>query len=132
MALPNLEKITTNPAADTTITYVADEDMIVHSLAFSLVTSATAATRRVLVLADDGADTFFRTAAKATQIASLVYQYSAFDGSQGGAVVGDIEVTLDWPENGLSLRKNDRLLIEVIYLQAGDDLSAATLRVERP
>ncbi len=131
--IATLEKQSSDPAAGVEISFTADEDLIVHSLAFTLLTDATVANRFVSLVADDGAasgaDIFFRSEVSSALAASLQARYSAFSGSQksGSAYWTPL---FTWPAGGLRLRKNDRLRTITEALQAGDNFSAVVFQVE--
>ncbi len=128
MARYNVEKVSADPAAGGEIVYTADENVIVHACAFTLVTNATVASRIVNLVADDGADVFFSVPA-ITHVASETRRYSAFAGANNRS---NVNVTLELPSTGLRLRKGDRLRTLTTALQAGDDFGPMTLQAERP
>lgn len=125
--LANLEKISADPAAGSEIIFTADEDMIVHSLVFQLITDATVANRTPTILADDGNDVFFRASA-GVQTASVAQTYCAFAGS---AFQAASTVLFAFPATGLRLRKGDRLRTSTNTLQAGDNYGPMVMQVER-
>lgn len=125
-----LEKISADPAANNELIFTADENMIVRSLAFQLATDATAANRRVELVADDGADVFFRSPAISDQAASLTHDYSAWSGSPQMAVQ-DLTHLIGFPEGGIFLPKNGRIRTITTNRQAGDNFGPMTLNVER-
>jgi hypothetical protein len=128
---PILEKQSADPAAGQEFIFTADEDMIVWSLSFTFVTSATVATRIVTLKADDGADIYFRgVMAAAGQTASLTVGYSGWSGS-GATAVAQSAYTIQWPVTGLRMRKGDRLQSLTQAIDAGDNFSAVVLEVER-
>lgn len=128
MPFANLEKTSADPAAGGEIEFTADEDMIVHSCYFEMVTSAVAANRVVTLAADDGTDIFFRSRGGTNHPASNTRIYSAF----GGAPTGENGmVNLALPAGGLRLRKGDRLRTITQLKDVGDNFGAMTLQVER-
>lgn len=123
--LPEIVKVAADPAAGGEILFTADEDMIVHSVYFSLTTSAVVANRTVMLLADDGTSTFFKSQASSSQAAGLTFNYCAFE----GAPASGLNVAL--PSGGLRLRKGDRLLTSTLSKDAGDDYGVMRLQIER-
>jgi hypothetical protein len=128
---PILEKQSADPAAGQEFSFTADEDMIVWSLAFTLVTSAAAPVRIITLKADDGTDVYFRGVfAAAGQAANLTVNYSAWSGA-GTSGVSINAWTGQLPAGGLHMRKGDRLQSFTQALDAGDNFSAVVLEVER-
>lgn len=129
MQFPEIVKVSADPAAGGEIVYVADEDCIVHSVIFQLVTNATVVNRRVSLVADDGSTVFWRQATNYDQTASLTNVYCAFEGGALGS--GGGSTTFMIPTGGLRLRKGDRLSTLTSNLNAGDNYGALVLQVER-
>lgn len=121
-------KLTANPAAGNEILYTADEDMIVHSVMFTLVTSAVVANRFVALVADDGVNQYFRSADPTARAASTSNQYCFFEGASGNT----LSLGFALPAQGLRLRKGDRLGTSTSAKDVGDDYTAAVAQVERP
>lgn len=130
MSFPIMEKVSADPAANNEIVYTADENMIVKSVAFTLVSDATAANRTVTLIADDGTDIFFRTTGGSPQAASETWTYGAYQGCSRESV-GVFHLNLGFPEGGLYLPAGSRLRTNTINRQAGDNYSAMILQVER-
>lgn len=124
------EVITADPAAGADVSYTADDDMIVYSFVVPFVTSAVVANRRVRVVADDGADVFFRSPAVTTQAASLTRVYSGVTGSAPSADL-DPDIVVGFPPEGLRLRKGDRFIVTAQNKDAGDNFGACVLHAER-
>lgn len=126
-------KQSADPAAGAEITFVADEDIIVHSVYVTLVTSATVANRRVHLIADDGANgannIFWRQPATVDITASLTEPITAFEGATSTAAAGVLVLTL--PVGGLRMRRNDRLRTLTTGIDVGDNYGAMNLWVER-
>jgi hypothetical protein len=129
--LGEVEIVTVNPAAGSDVVYVADADMLVHSIKFVLTTSAVAATRQPYVSVDDGTTEFFRIiGGGVSQVASTTNTYSCIEGRSDGIPAG-IWPQLGLPPNGIRLRKGDRIVIGTFFKDAGDDFTSAVLQVER-
>lgn len=118
-----------DPAAGGEIVFTAPEDMIVHSIRFSLVTNATVANRVVALVADDGTNEFFRSIATATHPQSQNSQYSAYEGAVPTTFGGLYVLAL--PDGGLQLRKGDRLRTSTTLIDPGDDFGLMRLQAER-
>jgi hypothetical protein len=132
MALvPEIIKASADPAAGGEIVYTADEDMTIHSLTFTLTTSAIVNNRIVTLRADDGnpANTFFWVSSPANHAASTTLPYSAVEGVPTATITGLILIAL--PALGLKLRKGDRLRTVTTLLDVGDNYTAMTIQAER-
>jgi len=119
------------PAAQTewSITVPGQGLWRVISLHFSLVTDGTASNRTVGLFADDGTDTYFRTAAASVQTASLTWSYSAFQGAGQSDNTGN-QNYMPLPGDGLWLQPGWRLRSSTDNFQATDRYSAINLLVE--
>jgi hypothetical protein len=130
--VPEIIKVSVDPAAGGELSYTADEDMTIHSFKFALVTSAVVANRQVILVADDGnaANRFWMTASSYLQPASSGnVNYVAFEGVVNVQNVG--VVTMPLPTLGLKLRKGDRLQTVTVNLDAGDNYTSAWIQAER-
>lgn len=120
----------TDPAAGVEIseTVPTNARWRLHALYVQFVTSATAATRRVHIMLDDGATTFWDSPSSATQTASQTLRYSA---GNIGAIIGsndsEMQILLPTP---IPLFAGYRIQTETASLQAGDNYGAPQLLVE--
>lgn len=109
--------------AELSITVPGQETWIVESLAFRLVTDATAATRVVTVNVDDGSDNYLFTGANAAHGASSTFDYCAFRGSSSVHNASGVAL-IPWPESGLVLPPGHRIQTNTGSIQVGDQFSA--------
>lgn len=99
-----------------------------HAFRASLVTSATAATRRVHLVIDDGTTTLLDLPAADTQAASLARNYDAAPfGYAPAAIVSEIYIPTPGP---LKLLAGWRVRTATDSFQAGDNFGAPQLLVE--
>ncbi|MBM7788857.1 hypothetical protein [Tenggerimyces flavus] len=115
---------TVDPAAGvemTVFTVPAGQVWELQTLRFALVTSATAATRRVHLVFDDGTNILARFAVLSTQIASLTYNYT-FARDVDNATETGLEVVTRLPRLLLPTGFRVRTITE--NLQVGDNFSA--------
>ena len=120
-----------NPAAgaEVSVTVPTGEIWRLLSVRLTLVTSATAATRRVILLADNGAATIWAAPAGNTQAASLTNNYS-FTSGLSGNLSGTAEFAVGvgedlWLPSGYRIRTNTE------NIQTGDDYAAPVLHIIR-
>jgi len=104
-----------------------------RTVSFTLTTSATVATRRVLWQVTDGTNLIWQASSQATQAASLVYtyQFGTAWGPEEAAVLplgANSIITDSIPD--LLLRPGYIIQTAVASLQAGDQLSASLYSVE--
>ncbi|GIV04115.1 MAG: hypothetical protein KatS3mg015_2945 [Fimbriimonadales bacterium] len=120
----------TNPSAgsEATVTIPAGSVRRIVSVQFTLVTSATAANRRVVVIVDDGTNELFRVASPTDQTASITGRYSFVPGLGGSpsyqAVAASNNVCILPGPPGLALLPGYRIRTTTNNLQAGDDYAA--------
>lgn len=98
-----------------------------RGMILTLVTDATAATRRVHVTLDDGTTVFYRRAANASQAASLTQNYVLAVGEQESAV-RDTWTTDPLPE--IDLPAGARIKTVTTNKQAGDNYGVTQYYVE--
>lgn len=120
--------ITPDPAAGAELVYTATSDLLIYALYGTLVTSATVANRRVHLVADDGANIYFRSPSGTDITASLTEPISAFSTATVAANGGVITVPL--PGLGLRLPTGYRLRTITTGLDATDNYSAFNLLAE--
>ncbi len=119
----------TNPAAGSEIseTVPANAVWMVGGIYASLVTDANAANRRVHVLVDDGATTFYRSVSASVQAESLTHYYSI--GPHGiTAAVADTVHWIPLPP-GMVLSAGSRIQTSTALIEAGDNWGAPQLSV---
>jgi hypothetical protein len=132
--MARLETITgSDPAAGAEVAYTVPAAVTLKLIAvrFSLVTSATAATRTVQLIIDDGTDVLWRRISPATQTASLTRQYlfladltvedSAFDAN------GDVKLFLP----SLPIDSGWRIRTLTSNIQSGDNFGAPMIHAMR-
>lgn len=95
----------------------------VMSLAFTFVTSAVVANRRVSLLADDQTDVWFAAVSTVDLTATSTTRLSAYQGAAATGVAGSI-VTVALPQDGLLLMPGYRLRSSTAGIDAGDQYSA--------
>lgn len=115
-----------NAGNDLVITPDTAGTWLVRSIALTFVTDATVGTRSVILAADNGSTTWFRSAPGATQAATLTRLYGGFSGSAGAPAQGSV-VPFALPTDGLWLPQGHRLVTAVENIFAGDQISAVTL-----
>lgn len=116
----------TNPAANAELsqTVPAGEVWKVQAIRFTLVTSATVATRTVNLTIDDGTNQVWRSIAPATQTASLTRQYlwmAGITSDAGFDANNDIKLAL--PVN-FPMAAGWRIRTQTTNLSSGDDFGA--------
>jgi len=116
-----------NPAAgaDWLFTIPAGLKYFLKSVYFTLVTSATVATRSALLIIDDGANRLFRGDVNLTQAASLTQIYSGGSGLIGqtaGILTGTVAMPTDMP-----LLAGWRVGTSTVNIQAADQYSTIRL-----
>lgn len=104
-------------------------DWLVRKLVLTLATSATVATRAMVIKATDGSDTYFLTASDTTQAASLTQQFTAFEGNANFTGAGTV-FSIGWPTHGLYLPQGYTLQSQIGNIQAADQISSVRLWVE--
>jgi hypothetical protein len=116
-----------NPAAgaDWVFTVPAAKQYILKSAYFTLVTSATVATRSVLLVIDDGANRLFRGDTNATQAASLTQIYSAGSGTIGQTAAIQTN-TIGLPTD-MPLAAGWRVGTQTLNIQAADQFTGIRL-----
>lgn len=119
-----------NPAAGANLAISSDtaSTWLIRAIALNFVTSAVVGTRSVILAADDGSNTWFRSSPGGTQAASLTRFYGAFAGSAGAASQGSA-IMFGLPTDGLWLPQGHRLITAVENIDAGDQISAVNLMV---
>lgn len=122
----------TIPAAGAEWLFTNDhgEILMVQTVIFTLVTSATVASRQSSIDAKAGELTWFSTAPNTTQAASLTRQYCAFPGAAFGLDNAQ-NIAVPWPTDGLVLYQGHTLGSSTTAIQAADQYSAIVLDVIR-
>lgn len=119
----------TDPAAGSEIseTVPANTIWLLKSVRFAFVTDATADTRQVHLVLDDGTNTLLNLPTTGTQIVSLTRNYNAHE--LGGLIVptGN-EIDIGLPSNVI-LPAGYQLTTETTLLKAGDNFGAPQLSV---
>jgi len=119
----------TDPSAGNEIseTVPANAIWMVGGIYSSLVTDANAANRRVHVLVDDGATTFYRSVSASVQAESLTNYYSI--GPHG--ITAAVAATVHWIPlpPGLVLSAGSRIQTSTALIEAGDNWGAPQLSV---
>jgi hypothetical protein len=120
----------TQPAAGQEISETVPTGAIwrVHSITFTLTTSATVADRWVNIIGRSGTNVAMRSIAAASTPASTSNQYSAFAGGVRASAAGVVSMVL--PSLGLLLYSGWAIGTGTTGLQAGDQFSAPVLEVE--
>lgn len=119
-----------DPAAGTeaSVAVRSNAAWLVRNIAVTLVTDATAVSRRFILTVTRSGVQIFATAAGTVQNASLTFTYHVASwGESGGDRNGQILV--NWPPD-LRLRAGDVLATETALLQAGDDYGAMTVTAD--
>lgn len=93
------------------------------SVAFTLITSAVVANRRVTLLADDQTDVWGVFPASTDQAASATVRYGAFVGANGGGLA-TAALSIPLPGEGFLLQPGHRLRTSTANIDAGDAYSA--------
>jgi hypothetical protein len=101
---------------------------VIRSLAFRLVSDATAPTRLIAMSATAGEDVWFRTVSQFAHPANTTVDYSAWAGSPSSTVAGFVE-TIAWPHDGLWLPPGHILTTTVSAIGVADQISAIFLQV---
>lgn len=117
--------LSADPAAGAELTYTAPFDMIIHSLRFTFVTSATVANRFPSLVADDGTNQFFRFRDAGARTAGATYEYCFSEGNFSNS----IDAGFPLPAQGLRLRKGDRLRSVTTNIDAGDNYGPLILQI---
>lgn len=120
----------TDPAAgaSATVRNGGQFTQVLRSAAFQVVTGAAVADRSIELSLSDGSDTYWRSAAIATQAASSTVRYSAFPGAAVNLAAGrTVLVPLD--AYGQVIRPGHGLTVTAFNLQAADQISDITLSV---
>ena len=119
-----------NPAAGAEFTLKAPGQGIwrVMSLAFTLVTSAVVANRRVALLADDQTDVWFAAATTVDLTATLTTRVGAYQGAASTGLAGSV-LNVPLPNDGLVLMPGYRLRTSTLNIDAGDQYSAIRAEV---
>lgn len=121
----------TNPGANGEISETVPTNTMWRLIGFhfQLVTDANVATRRVILVIDDGSATLMRVEAPTSQAASQTRNYSwlSGQGSAGTSQVIDMEQALP---TDLYLPQGFRIRTETDNLQVGDDFGAPRIFVE--
>jgi hypothetical protein len=115
---------TADPAAGaemTVFTVPAGQAWELLSVRFTLVSSATVATRRVHLTFDDGTNTFAKIPVLSTQAASLTYGYTFMVDIESSALQS-LDVPTRIPR--LTLPTGFRVITVTENIQAGDNFSA--------
>lgn len=99
---------------------------LIRSIVFNFVTGANVGTRSVILAADNGTDTWFRSSPGGTQAASLTRFYGAYAGSAGASSQGSA-IMLGLPTDGLWLPQGHRLITAVENIDPADQITAANL-----
>ena len=121
----------TDPAAGAEIseTVPAGEVWHLRAIRFTLVTSATAATRVVHLRIADGSNVYFECIANASQTASLTRQYSGQPTQTTITDTTGTEIIIPIPAN-LYLNTGWTISTVTTALQAGDNYQAPTMLIE--
>jgi hypothetical protein len=118
-----------DPAAGAEISYTIPTGQLfeVTAVTFALVTSATAANRRVALTFDDGTNVFFKSVAQVVQTASLTWTYSAGAGGVDTTSVAGTDMKLVLPV-GLILPGGYRIRTASTALEADDNYGIARIQ----
>lgn len=120
--------IGTNPAAGTEIVEAvpADKVWVLKNMLFTFATDATAITRRVKVIVDDGTDAniAFRLDCSQSQLASLTYNYNFVSGGHFNNSLAGAVVLASLPSECIMLG-GWRVRTSTDSIQAADDFTSA-------
>lgn len=131
-SVPFVVRKSSDPAANTEISYTVDEDLLIKSFDVSLVTDATVANRQVQITAEDAdGNVYFRGVAGGVQAASLTRKYAARPGEYAAPAVADDVFVVPLPPGGLFIPRNGKLKTATTARQSGDNFGALTLFAER-
>jgi hypothetical protein len=121
-----------NPAAGVNFAYTADDDIMVVTFAFQLVTSATVANRRFkLTVEDPSGNVIARYESGADQAASLTWLHHSERGGTSDAAAINNWLGTFIPEEGIQMAPGYVLRSVVDNIQSGDQLSAIKLGIGR-
>lgn len=116
------------PGSDWAYTVPALTRVRLLSLAATLTSSSTAATRTAHLIMNDGANTLYEAAASTTQLLSLAYNYI---GANTGYANATDATFVQWPLYGkVLLGAGHRILSSTSSIQSGDQWSAIRLLVQ--
>lgn len=126
--LPTTE-VSDVPAAGAEIVFTADKDMLVTSVRFTIVNSATVGNRSPkLIAVDADGNEFFHAEDPTSRTAGQTQKYCFFAGGGGG---GAATSGLALPAGGLELRAGDQLKTTTGGLDAADAYSAMVVRLKK-
>lgn len=121
----------TNPGAGSEISEVVPTNALWRLIGFhfQLVNDANVATRRVVLIIDDGSDTLMRLESAGVQLASVTNNYSWLSGHGFSSSASIIDQEMPLPTD-LYLPQGFRIRTETTNIQAGDNFAAPELFIE--